>query len=236
MAVAVEAVGEATTAKPNRKPSRAKQASAKDQAKPDEQKIVAPVKKDPKPKSSKNTSIHHPPYVEMVMEAISFLKERTGSSQHAIAKYLVEKYSSGLPTSFKRMLSIQLKSLSNSGKITKVKNSFKLPSSASSKSSSRKPAPARVVVKVPKASSSSPAKKVKVIKPSSRAPRPSKESTSRAPKPRAPAPKSRDVKATRTTRATGRSSRPAVTKKITTPSKPKKVVTPAKRAKRVAAK
>ncbi|EFJ18688.1 hypothetical protein SELMODRAFT_419956 [Selaginella moellendorffii] len=225
MAVAVEAVGEATTAKPNRKPSRAKQASAKDQAKPDEQKIVAPVKKDPKPKSSKNTSIHHPPYVEMVMEAISFLKERTGSSQHAIAKYLVEKYSSGLPTSFKRMLSIQLKSLSNSGKITKVKNSFKLPSSASSKSSSRKPAPARVVVKVPKASSSSPAKKVKVIKPSSR-----------APKPRAPAPKSRDVKDTRATRATGRSSRPAVTKKITTPSKPKKVVTPAKRAKRVAAK
>jgi histone H1/5 len=63
---------------------------------------------------------------QMVKEAIGSLKERTGSSQYAIAKYLEDTYKTGLPPNFKKTLSIQLRNLTKQGKVYKVKNSFKL--------------------------------------------------------------------------------------------------------------
>eukprot|EP01018_Ginkgo_biloba_P036476 Gb_18408 [translate_table: standard] len=47
----------------------------------------------------------------MITEAIFGLKERTGSSQHTISKFIKEKYKADLPPNFKRLLLTQLKNL-----------------------------------------------------------------------------------------------------------------------------
>lgn len=72
----------------------------------------------------------------MITEAISTLKERTGSSQPAIAKFLEEKYEKVLPSNFRKMLSVQLKNCVKTEKLVKVKNSYKI--SASQKTNSAK--------------------------------------------------------------------------------------------------
>ncbi|KAK3043470.1 hypothetical protein RJ639_002049 [Escallonia herrerae] len=77
----------------------------------------------------------HPPYVEMIEEAIVALKERTGSSQYAIGKFIEEEQKDHLPSNFKKLLLVQLKKLVASGKLTKVKNSFKISPAASAKPS-----------------------------------------------------------------------------------------------------
>ncbi|KAI5580321.1 hypothetical protein POPTR_008G162300v4 [Populus trichocarpa] len=86
----------------------------------------------------------YPTYHEMVKEAIVALKERSGSSQIAIAKFIEEKHKSNLPVNFKKLLLVQLKKLVANGKLVKVKNSFKLPpkSSAKDAASVKKAAPA----------------------------------------------------------------------------------------------
>ncbi|KAL5059245.1 hypothetical protein RYX36_030849 [Vicia faba] len=76
----------------------------------------------------------HPTYKEMIKEAIVLLKERTGSSQYAIAKFIEEKHKQ-LPPTFKKLLLQNLKKNVASGKLVKVKGSFKL-------SPAVKPAPA----------------------------------------------------------------------------------------------
>ena len=62
----------------------------------------------------------------MITEAITSLKERTGSSHYAIAAYIRTTYESRLPANFKKTLTVQLRNLAKSGKLTKVKLSFKL--------------------------------------------------------------------------------------------------------------
>ena len=61
----------------------------------------------------------------MVKEAILALKEKSGSSPVAIHKFLAAKYKE-VPTNFKKILGLQLKKFSASGKLVKVKASFKL--------------------------------------------------------------------------------------------------------------
>jgi len=63
--------------------------------------------------------------VQMVKEAIGTLKERSGSSQQAISKFIGTKHPD-LPDNWKKTLSIQLKNLVNSGKLVKEKASYKL--------------------------------------------------------------------------------------------------------------
>ncbi|CAM6047299.1 unnamed protein product [Sphagnum compactum] len=91
---------------------------------------VAVVEEVVKPKIAKaanpSAAASHPSYLLMVKEAIGSLKERTGSSQHAIAKYLEEVYKTGLPPNFKKILSVRLRNMTKQGKVYKVKNSFKL--------------------------------------------------------------------------------------------------------------
>ncbi|XP_068660977.1 histone H1-II-like [Aristolochia californica] len=96
-------------------------------------KAVPPKKGEPKQTSAKPPSALHPPYLQMIKEAISALKERTGSSQPAIAKYIEEKYNANLPPSFKKILSVQLKKFAKSEKLVKVKNSFKIGASEKTK-------------------------------------------------------------------------------------------------------
>ncbi|GMQ09000.1 hypothetical protein CsSME_00052507 [Camellia sinensis var. sinensis] len=75
------------------------------------------------------SSTLYPPYLQMISAAISSLKDRTGSSQPAIAKFMEEKYSSLLPPNFKKMLLIQLKKFVKSEKLVKIKNSYEVSTS-----------------------------------------------------------------------------------------------------------
>ncbi|GMJ09208.1 hypothetical protein HRI_004590000 [Hibiscus trionum] len=78
--------------------------------------------------TNKETKPLHPPYLEMIGEAISTLKDRTGSSQPAIAKFIEDKYSKTLPPNFKKLLSVQLKKFVKSEKLVKLNNSYKISS------------------------------------------------------------------------------------------------------------
>uniref|UniRef100_A0A453CLG6 H15 domain-containing protein n=1 Tax=Aegilops tauschii subsp. strangulata TaxID=200361 RepID=A0A453CLG6_AEGTS len=71
-----------------------------------------------------------PTYFEMIKEAIAALKDRTGSSSVAIAKYIEEKHGKSLPANFKKMLSVQLRASAAKGKLVKVKASYKLSDAA----------------------------------------------------------------------------------------------------------
>jgi len=122
-----------------------------------------------KPKSAPS----HPPFLDMITEAIVTLKEKTGSSQYAITKYSEEKHKH-LPTSFRKLLLFHLKKLVASGKLVKVKNSFKLAPAAPVKKSSTVSAPAK-----PKSVAKPKATKV--------APKAKKVSTKPKPKPKAKA-------------------------------------------------
>ncbi|KAL3849722.1 hypothetical protein ACJIZ3_011604 [Penstemon smallii] len=77
---------------------------------------------------SSSPSTTHPPYLQMISEAITTIKDRTGSSQPAIAKFIEENYAKQLPPNFRKILSIQLKRLVGSEKLVKVKNSYKISS------------------------------------------------------------------------------------------------------------
>uniref|UniRef100_N1R4K1 Uncharacterized protein n=1 Tax=Aegilops tauschii TaxID=37682 RepID=N1R4K1_AEGTA len=57
--------------------------------------------------------------MEMIKEAIAALKDRTGSSSVAIAKYIEEKHGKALPPNFKKMLSVQLRASAAKGKLVK---------------------------------------------------------------------------------------------------------------------
>ncbi|KAD5507834.1 hypothetical protein R6Q59_031386 [Mikania micrantha] len=119
------------------------------------------VKKAPVKGRPRSPSLH-PPYFEMIKEAIVSLKERTGSSQYAIAKFIEEKQKN-LPTNFKKVLSIQLKKSLAAGKLVKVKASYKLPAAGSPAASAlakKKPAAKPKPVK-----KTTPAKKKTVTKP-----------------------------------------------------------------------
>uniref|UniRef100_A0A5B7CB14 Putative histone H1 n=1 Tax=Davidia involucrata TaxID=16924 RepID=A0A5B7CB14_DAVIN len=87
---------------------------------------VPKKKKTTNAKPSDAPSTLHPPYFQMISEAITSLKDRTGSSQPAIAKFIEDKYRALLPPNFKKMLSIQLRKFVKSEKLFKVKNSYKI--------------------------------------------------------------------------------------------------------------
>ncbi|PKI50577.1 hypothetical protein CRG98_029017 [Punica granatum] len=64
----------------------------------------------------------------LISEAILTLKDRRGSSQQAIAKFIEDKYGAALPSNFRKILSVQLRKLVKSEKLSKIKNSYKVSS------------------------------------------------------------------------------------------------------------
>ncbi|TJW23219.1 hypothetical protein E7L52_22395, partial [Bacillus paralicheniformis] len=100
----------------------------------------AKVPKEKKPKTAKIAS--HPPYFQMIKEALLGLNEKGGSSPHAIAKYMEEKHKAVLPENFRKMLALQLKNSASKGNLTKIKASYKL-----SESGKKEKAPATVAGK-----------------------------------------------------------------------------------------
>merc|ERR1712017_21261 len=67
----------------------------------------------------------HPPYEQMVKAALVALKDRTGSSAQAIAKYMKANFK-GLPDNMPKQLSKCLKRCVENEKLKKVKASYKL--------------------------------------------------------------------------------------------------------------
>ncbi|KAK7309340.1 hypothetical protein RJT34_05980 [Clitoria ternatea] len=94
------------------------------------------VPKEKKPKQAKTAS--HPPYFQMIKEALVALNEKGGSSPYAIAKYMEEKHKAVLPTNFKKILGLQLKNQAMRGKLVKIKASYKLSEGMKKKSTEKK--------------------------------------------------------------------------------------------------
>ncbi|KAK2401628.1 histone H1 [Trifolium repens] len=103
----------------------------------------------------KSSTVSHPTYEEMIKEAIVTLKEKTGSSQIAIAKFIEEKHKN-LSPNFKKLLLQALKKNVASGKLVKVKSSFKLSPATKASEPKTKPAVAKPKTK--------PAAKVTAVK------------------------------------------------------------------------
>ncbi|KAL5663006.1 hypothetical protein ACJX0J_023114, partial [Zea mays] len=106
----------------------------------------------------------------MVSEAITSLKERTGSSSYAIAKFVEDKHKDKLPPNFRKLLNVQLKKLVAGGKLTKVKNSYKLSSAATKPNPKPKAAPKKpkTGAKKPKAAAKTKAKTPAKAKPATK--------------------------------------------------------------------
>jgi len=85
-----------------------------------------PKEKKPRTPRKKKTTPSHPPYFEMIKEAITALDDNTGSSPYAIAKYMEENHKDELPVNYKKVLATQLKNFTAKGKLVKIRASFKL--------------------------------------------------------------------------------------------------------------
>ncbi|XP_077246498.1 histone H1-3 [Tasmannia lanceolata] len=116
--------------------------------------------REKKPRKAKPSNPSHPPYFMMIKEALIALNEKSGSSVHAITKYMEEKHKAVLPENYKKMLSLQLKNCTARGKLIKIRASFKLSELGKKDSSTaaNKKKSSKKVEKSPKAVK--PAKKV----------------------------------------------------------------------------
>ncbi|CAN6482557.1 unnamed protein product [Victoria cruziana] len=124
----------------------------------------AKVPKGKKPKEAKPAPAH-PPYFQMIKEAIVALQEKSGSSAYAIAKHMELKYQAVLPANYKKMLALQLKHAAVRGKLVKVKASFKLADLPKKKAPAKKRAAVAVAAAEPKATRKrAPAAKKQAVK------------------------------------------------------------------------
>ncbi|KAF7828945.1 histone H1 [Senna tora] len=102
----------------------------------EEPKAVVKEKKPKAPKEKKPKTASHPPYFQMIKEALVGLNEKGGSSPYAIAKYMEDKHKSVLPGNFRKILALQLKNQAARGTLIKIKASYKLSSSEGGKKES----------------------------------------------------------------------------------------------------
>jgi len=181
--------------------------------------------------------------LQMIKDAIVSLKERTGSSQYAIAKFIEEKHKQ-LPSNFKKLLLQNLKKNVASGKLVKVKGSFKL-SSATPKPKTTKPdakvkavkakpavkPKAKAVVKPKTKSVTAKPKSAAAVKPKSAATKPKAAAT----KPKAAATKPKAAAAAKAKTAAKAKPNAKVAKTTTRTSPGKKGATAKPAAKKVAA-
>ncbi|KAE9027011.1 hypothetical protein PR003_g11215 [Phytophthora rubi] len=103
-----------------------------------------------------------PGYYDLIKEAVISLKERSGSSRHAIDKYVAAKKGASYS---KSRLNIALKRGVESGKLVPVKGSFKL-AAEEKKVAAKKPVAAKPVAK--KAPAKKAAKKPAAKKPAAK--------------------------------------------------------------------
>ncbi|KAG8083541.1 hypothetical protein GUJ93_ZPchr0015g6672 [Zizania palustris] len=94
----------------------------------------------------------------MIKEAITALKERTGSSSRAIAKHMEEKHGVSLPANYKKILSVRLRGFAAKGELVKVKASYKLSDAGKKHLLQAKPAVSKAAQKPAKAAAAKPKK------------------------------------------------------------------------------
>lgn len=115
---------------------------AAEEEKPKEEAEAKKPAKERKPRAPREKkqgppkTASHPPYFQMIKEAVLALNEKSGSSPYAIAKYMEDKHKAVLPANFRKILALQLKNSAAKGKLIKVKASYKL-SEAGKKESAR---------------------------------------------------------------------------------------------------
>uniref|UniRef100_A0A5K1AEP0 H15 domain-containing protein n=3 Tax=Nymphaea colorata TaxID=210225 RepID=A0A5K1AEP0_9MAGN len=126
----------------------------------------------------------------MIKEAITALHEKSGSSAHAIAKYMESKHKAVLPENYKKKLALQLKNAAAKGKLVKVKASFKLAEAPKKKPAT---APAKRLTK-PVAAAKPKKTTTKKQAPAASAKPAKKPPAKKAPKKKAAAPKPKSIK------------------------------------------
>nr|ACU21349.1 unknown [Glycine max] len=179
------------------------------------------------PKAKKTASskkpLSHPPFAVMIAEAIASLKERTGSSQYAMTKYIEGKHKE-LPATYKKLVLVHLKKSVAAGKLVKVKNSFKL--------APTKPAPVKAAApKKPTKAATKPASKPKAATPKKKAvAKPKAKAAATTAKPKS---KPAKVAAKKVAAKPAKKKTPvkAVKKPKSVVKKPKSVKSPAKKTK-----
>ncbi|VVA99442.1 unnamed protein product [Arabis nemorensis] len=114
---------------------------AKEKTKSPTKKKIPMMSEEKSKKLRKPKNATHPPYFQMIKEALMVLKEKNGSSPYAIAKKIEEKHKSVLPENFRKTLSLQLKNSLSKGKLVKIRASYKLSETTkmTTRSSSRRP-------------------------------------------------------------------------------------------------
>ncbi|KAK1261854.1 hypothetical protein QJS04_geneDACA001069 [Acorus gramineus] len=131
------------------------------------EKKVSKAKKPAASKAAAAAAQSHPPYFQMIKEALLALHEKSGSSPYAIAKHMEENHKGALPENYKKMLGLQLKNFTAKGKLVKVKASFKLSEAGKkeSKSSEKKVVKKKKIAEVSTKSAGAPKKASEVKKP-----------------------------------------------------------------------
>lgn len=153
---------------------------------------ASPKKNAPKKKPAAKKPAAHPKYIEMIVAAITVLKERNGSSRQAIVKYIKANYKVGdnsdvhVKMALKRGVAsgalAQPKGTGASGSFKVVKKTEpKKKKPAAKKAAVKKPAPKKPAAK--KAKKSTPKKKPAAKKPSSakKAKKPAKKAAAKKP-------------------------------------------------------
>uniref|UniRef100_A0A2P2J209 H15 domain-containing protein n=2 Tax=Rhizophora mucronata TaxID=61149 RepID=A0A2P2J209_RHIMU len=198
-----EAIVERLPAAEDAKPADGKPAKEKKPRAPKERKARQPK------------AASHPPYFQMIKEALLALNEKSGSSPYAIAKYMEEKHKAVLPANFRKILALQLKNSAGRGKLIKIKASYKL-SEVGKKEKSKAIAA--------KANAENPAKQATTTTTTTRA---SRAKTKSVNKPEAPK---------KTTKKVAASAKKAKKSASAKPKQPKSIKSPAaKRAKKATA-
>ncbi|KAF7045985.1 hypothetical protein CFC21_055045 [Triticum aestivum] len=83
--------------------------------------------KKPRSRKPRSAGPHHPPYFEMIKEAIMAAGDgQAGASAYAIAKRVGERHGEALPGNYRKVLAAQLRSFAAKGRLVRVKASFRL--------------------------------------------------------------------------------------------------------------
>ncbi|KAM3196028.1 hypothetical protein ACQJBY_071947 [Aegilops geniculata] len=83
--------------------------------------------KKPRSRKPRSAGPHHPPYFEMIKEAIMAAGDgKAGASAYAIAKRVGERHGEALPGNYRKVLGAQLRSFAAKGRLVRVKASFRL--------------------------------------------------------------------------------------------------------------
>ncbi|KAM0884992.1 hypothetical protein ACQ4PT_030632 [Festuca glaucescens] len=136
--------------------------------------------KRPRSRKPRSEGPHHPPYFEMIKEAI-MADGKAEASTYAIAKRVGERHGDALPGNYRKVLAVQLRNFAAKGRLVRVKASFRLAPAEEKKASkktrgtatkkaasnSKKAAPAPVPARAKRAKKAAPPAKPKPKQPKS---------------------------------------------------------------------